>query len=176
MAPTAGCSRTKAAAGNIPRSGLWVSSSCICLGMARSRSDLDNEIDHEIRRLTFPTQLVERLRMEAAAELIASPGAAHSGFAASRSEVRRACPNSTHRKLPVCRRGVAEEDSPPVCEPTRFSESTPIPAPLVVLCRAENALRSQSQANVAVRRPLFAAPAAAIRKAKRSLRVQMEPS
>jgi len=67
-------------------------------------------------------------------------------------------------------RGVAEADSPPACAPTRFSGSTPIPAPLV-LCRAENALRSQSQANVAVRRPVFAAPAAAIGKAKKPLRV-----
>jgi len=52
-----GCSRTKAAAGNFPRSGLWVSSSCICLVTARSRSGLDNEMDHEIRRLTFPTSV-----------------------------------------------------------------------------------------------------------------------
>jgi hypothetical protein len=80
--------------------------------MARSRSDLDNEMDHEIRRLTFPTQLVERLRMAAAAELIAPPGAAHSGFAATRSEVRRACPNSTHRKLPAA--GGAILDKPRV--------------------------------------------------------------
>src|ERR1700726_4320031 len=128
MAPTAGCSRTKAAAGNIPRSGLWVSSSCICLVMARSRSDLDNEMDHEIRRLTFPTS--RRL-------------AARSGIE----------PNLDARRLKgredaLCRigilRGVAEEDPPPVCAPTRFSESTPIPGPLVVLCRAENAQRSQS--------------------------------
>jgi len=65
--------------------------------MARSRSDLDNEMDHEIRRLTFPTS--RRL-------------AARSGIE----------PNLDARRLKgradaLCRigilRGVAEEDSPP---------------------------------------------------------------
>src|ERR1700747_3393186 len=100
MAPTAGCSRTKAAAGNFPRSGLWVSSSCICLVMARSRSDLDNETDHEIRRLTFPTS--RRL-------------AARSGIEPARRLKGRA--DALYRIGIV--RGVAEEDSPPVCAPTK---------------------------------------------------------
>ena len=69
-------------------------------------------------------------------------------------------PNLDARRLKgradaLCRigilRGVAEEDSPPVCAPTRFSESTPIPAPLVVLCRAENASAASTRSSTADR-------------------------
>jgi hypothetical protein len=91
-------------------------------------------MDHEKRRLTFPTS--RRLAARSVE---------------SNLDARRL----KGRADALCRigilRGVAEEDTPPVCAPTRFSESTSIPAPLVVLCRAENALRSQSHANVAVR-------------------------
>jgi hypothetical protein len=44
--------------------------------MARSRSDLDDEMDHEIRRLTFPTQLVERPAEPCGLSSAASRGAA----------------------------------------------------------------------------------------------------
>ena len=68
--------------------------------MARSRSDLDNETDHEIRRLTFPTS--RRL-------------AARSGIEPARRLKGRA--DALYRIGIV--RGVAEEDSPPVCAPTK---------------------------------------------------------